>query len=227
MSTGKQRTAVIYSDWKDLIEEISNEDAGIIFKNLLRMLDNEMMLDEPSEKGVWRFIAKKFGEGIQKWSEKSRANSRIAKERWEKSRQQKDDANVCERMQTHTNVCEPTIPQCETMPTVTVTVNNNNSLKEKEIYKEKENQETENHFLDYPDDFEFLSNSKFLINKSFSFKLDNRNIKPYADSYGPQIISAVQSWLVKNKDGKEVDWRFIAKQFENFRKRSGRPLMMG
>lgn len=138
MSNGKQRTAVIYSDWKDLIEEISNEDAGIIFKNLLRMLDNEMMLDEPSEKGVWRFIAKKFGEGIQKWSEKSRANSRIAKERWEKSRQQKDDANVCERMQTHTNVCEPTITQCETMPTVTVTVNNN-SLKEKEIYKEKEN----------------------------------------------------------------------------------------
>lgn len=138
MPNGKQRTAVIYSDWKDLIEEISNEDAGIIFKNLLRMLDNEMMLDEPSEKGVWRFIAKKFGEGIQKWSEKSRANSRIAKERWEKSRQQKDDANVCERMQTHTNAYEPTITQCETMPTVTVTVNNN-SLKEKEIYKEKEN----------------------------------------------------------------------------------------
>lgn len=222
MSDGKQRTAVIYSDWKDLIEEISNEDAGIIFKNLLRMLDNEMMLDEPSEKGVWRFIAKKFGEGIQKWSEKSRANSRIAKERWKKSRQQKDDANVCERMQTHTNVCEPTIPQCETMPTVTV---NLNSLKdkEKEIYKEKEK---ENHFLDYPDDFDFLSNSKFLINKSFSFKLDNRNIKPYAESYGPQIISAVQNWLVKNKDGKEVDWRFIAKQFENFRKRSGRPLMI-
>lgn len=222
MSTGKQRTAVIYSDWKDLIEEISNEDAGIIFKNLLRMLDNEMMLDEPSEKGVWRFIAKKFGEGIQKWSEKSRANSRIAKERWEKSRQQKDDANVCERMQTHTNVCEPKNTQCETMPTVTV---NLNSLKdkEKEIYKEKEK---ENHFLDYPDDFEFLSNSKFLINKSFSFKLDNRNIKPYAESYGPQIINAVQNWLVKKKDGKEVDWCFIAKQFENFRKRSGRPLMM-
>lgn len=222
MSTGKQRTAVIYSDWKDLIEEISNEDAGIIFKNLLRMLDNEMMLDEPSEKGVWRFIAKKFGEGIQKWSEKSRANSRIAKERWEKYRQQKDDANVCERMRTHTNVCEPKNTQCETMPTVTV---NLNSLKdkEKEIYKEKEK---ENHFLDYPDDFEFLSNSKFLINKSFSFKLDNRNIKPYAESYGPQIINAVQNWLVKNKDGKEVDWCFIAKQFENFRKRSGRPLMM-
>lgn len=222
MSTGKQRTAVIYSDWKDLIEEISNEDAGIIFKNLLRMLDNEMMLDEPSEKGVWRFISKKFGEGIQKWSEKSRANSRIAKERWEKSRQQKEDANAYERMQTHTNAYEPKNTQCETMPTVTV---NLNSLKdkEKEIYKEKE---TENHFLDYPDDFEFLSNSKFLINKSFSFKLDNRNIKPYAESYGPQIINAVQSWLVKNKDGKEVDWCFITKQFENFRKRSGRPLMM-
>ena len=220
MSTGKQRTAVIYSDWKDLIEEISNEDAGIIFKNLLRMLDNEMMLDEPSEKGVWRFIAKKFGEGIQKWSEKSRANSRIAKERWEKSRQQKDDANVCERMQTHTNAYEPTITQCETMPTVTVTVNNN-SLKEKEIYKEKEN-----HFCDYPEDFEFLRNSKFLINKSFSFKLSNRNIKPYVDSYGLDIINNVQHWLVKNKDGKEVDWEFIVRQFENFRKRNGRPLMM-
>lgn len=219
MSTGKQRTAVIYSDWKDLIEEISNEDAGIIFKNLLRMLDNEMMLDEPSEKGVWRFIAKKFGEGIQKWSEKSRANSRIAKERWEKSRQQKDDANVCERMQTHTNVCEPKNTQCETMPTVTV---NLNSLKEKEIYKEKEN-----HFCDYPEDFEFLRNSKFLINKSFSFKLSNRNIKPYVDSYGLDIINNVQHWLVKNKDGKEVDWEFIVRQFENFRKRNGRPLMMG
>lgn len=219
MSDGKQRTAVIYSDWKDLIEEISNEDAGIIFKNLLRMLDNEMMLDEPSEKGVWRFIAKKFGEGIQKWSEKSRANSRIAKERWEKSRQQKDDADVCERMQTHTNACEPTIPQCETMPTVTV---NLNSLKEKEIYKEKEN-----HFCDYPEDFEFLRNSKFLINKSFSFKLSNRNIKPYVDSYGLDIINNVQHWLVKNKDGKEVDWEFIVRQFENFRKRNGRPLMMG
>lgn len=219
MSTGKQKTAIIYSDWKDLIEEVSNEDAGIIFKNLLRMLDNEMMLDEPSEKGVWRFIAKKFGEGIQKWSEKSRANSRIAKERWEKSRQQKDDANVCERMQTHTNVCEPKNTQCETMPTVTV---NLNSLKEKEIYKEKEN-----HFCDYPEDFEFLRNSKFLINKSFSFKLSNRNIKPYVDSYGLDIINNVQHWLVKNKDGKEVDWEFIVRQFENFRKRNGRPLMMG
>lgn len=218
MSTGKQKTAIIYSDWKDLIEEISNEDAGIIFKNLLRMLDNEMMLDEPSEKGVWRFIAKKFGEGIQKWSEKSRANSRIAKERWEKSRQQKDDADVCERIRTNANACEPTIPQCETMPTVTV---NLNSLKEKEIYKEKEN-----HFCDYPEDFEFLRNSKFLINKSFSFKLSNRNIKPYVDSYGLDIINNVQHWLVKNKDGKEVDWEFIVRQFENFRKRNGRPLMM-
>lgn len=220
MSNGKQRTAVIYSDWKDLIEEISDEDAGKIFKNLLRMLDNEIILDEPSEKGVWRFISKKFGDGIQKWCEKSRANSRIAKDRWEKIRQQKDDANACERMRTHANVYEPKNSQCETMPTVTVTVNNN-SLKEKEIYKEKEN-----HFLDYPDNFEFLSNSKFLINKSFSFKLDNRNIKPYAEIYGPQIINDVQSWLVKNKDGKEVDWGFITKQFENFRKRSGRPLMM-
>lgn len=218
MPNGKQRTAVIYSDWKDLIEEISNEDAGIIFKNLLRMLDNEMMLDEPSEKGVWRFISKKFGEGIQKWNEKSRANSRIAKERWEKSRQQKDDANVCERIQTYTNVCEPKNTQCERVPTVTVTVNN---LKEKEIYKEKEN-----HFFDYPDDFEFLSNSKFLINKSFSFSLDNPNIKPYIKSYGLPIINDVQNWLVKNKDGKEVDWGFIVKQFENFRKRSGRPLIM-
>lgn len=217
MPTGKQRTAVIYSDWKDLIEEISNEDAGIIFKNLLRMLDNEMMLDEPSEKGVWRFIAKKFGEGIQKWNEKSRENSRIAKERWEKTRQKNDDANAYVRMQKYKNACEPKNAQCETMPTVTVTVNN---LKEKE-YKEKEN-----HFLDYPDDFEFFSKSKFLINKSFSFKLDNRNIRPYAESYGTQIINAVQNWLVKNKDGKEVDWAFIVKQFENFRKRSGRPLMM-
>lgn len=218
MSTGKQRTAVIYSDWKDLIEEISNEDAGIIFKNLLRMLDNEMMLDEPSEKGVWRFIAKKFGEGIQKWNEKSRANSRIAKERWEKSRQKKDDANECERIRTNANAYEPKNAQCETMPTVTV---NLNSLKEKEIYKEKEN-----HFCDYPEDFEFLRNSKFLINKSFSFKLSNRNIKPYVDSYGLDIINNVQHWLVKNKDGKEVDWEFIVRQFENFRKRNGRPLMM-
>lgn len=218
MSTGKQRTAVIYSDWKDLIEEISNEDAGIIFKNLLRMLDNEMMLDEPSEKGVWRFISKKFGEGIQKWNEKSRANSRIAKERWEKTRQQKYDANVCERMRTHTNAYEPKNAQCERVPTVTVTVNN---LKEKEIYKEKEN-----HFYDYPDDFEFLSNSKFLINESFSFKLDNQNIRPYVESYGVPIINDVQRWLIKNKDGKEVDWGFIVKQFENFRKRSGRPLIM-
>lgn len=218
MPNGKQRTAVIYSDWKDLIEEISNEDAGIIFKNLLRMLDNEMMLDEPSEKGVWRFIAKKFGDGIQKWNEKSRANSRIAKERWEKSRQPKDDADVCERMRTYANACEPKNAQCETMPTVTVTVNN---LKEKEIYKEKEN-----HFYDYPDDFEFLSNSKFLINESFSFSLENPNIKPYVKSYGLPIINDVQRWLIKNKDGKEVDWGFIVKQFENFRKRSGRPLMM-
>lgn len=218
MSTGKQKTAIIYSDWKDLIEEVSNEDAGIIFKNLLRMLDNEMMLDEPSEKGVWRFIAKKFGEGIQKWNEKSKENSRIAKIRWEKERQKKDDANACERMRTHANVCEPKNPQCETMPTVTV---NLNSLKEKEIYKEKEN-----HFCDYPEDFEFLRNSKFLINKSFSFKLSNRNIKPYVDSYGLDIINNVQHWLVKNKDGKEVDWEFIVRQFENFRKRNGRPLMM-
>lgn len=218
MSTGKQKTAIIYSDWKDLIEEISNEDAGIIFKNLLRMLDNEMMLDEPSEKGVWRFIAKKFGEGIQKWNEKSRANSRIAKERWEKSRQKKDDANECERIRTNANAYEPKNAQCETMPTVTV---NLNSLKEKEIYKEKEN-----HFCDYPEDFEFLRNSKFLINKSFSFKLSNRNIKPYVDSYGLDIINNVQHWLVKNKDGKEVDWEFIVRQFENFRKRNGRPLMM-
>lgn len=220
MSTGKQRTAVIYGDWKDLIEEISNEDAGIIFKNLLRMLDNEMMLDEPSEKGVWRFVAKKFGEGIQKWNEKSRANSRIAKERWEKSRQPKDNADECERIRTHTNAYEPKNAQCETMPTVTVTVNNN-SLKEKEIYKEKEN-----HFFDYPDDFEFLSNSKFLINESFSFSLENPNIKPYVKSYGMPIINDVQNWLIKNKDGKEVDWGFIVKQFENFRKRSGRPLIM-
>lgn len=219
MSTGKQKTAIIYSDWKDLIEEVSNEDAGIIFKNLLRMLDNEMMLDEPSEKGVWRFIAKKFGEGIQKWNEKSKENSRIAKIRWEKERQKKDDANECERMRTHANVCEPKNPQCETMPTVTI---NLNSLKEKEIYKEKEN-----HFCDYPEDFEFLRNSKFLINKSFSFKLSNRNIKPYVDSYGLDIINNVQHWLVKNKDGKEVDWEFIVRQFENFRKRNGRPLMMG
>lgn len=221
MSARKQRTAIIYSDWKDLIEEISDEDAGKIFKNLLRMLDNEMILDEPSEKGVWRFISKKFSEGIQKWNEKSKENSRIAKIRWEKERQKKDNADECERMRTHTNVCEHTIPQCEAMPTDTVNLNNSIKDKEKEIYKEKE---TENHFFDYPDDFEFLSNSKFIINKSFSFNAENRNIKPYVDMYGMPIINSVQNWLIKNKDGKEVDWCFIVSQFENFRKRSGRPL---
>lgn len=94
------------------------------------------------------------------------------------------------------------------------------------LYKEKtekEKSETVDNFLsDFKSSHSVNSffKNKILISKSLSLiQFDDPDIQSYLTEYGEKVITDVQDWLIKNKEGKEVDKSFICRQFSNFAKR--------
>lgn len=77
MAQIKNKTTNIYTEWKPLIEALSNEDAGKLLKDILKYQANECV---DNNNPVWLFIKSKIDEYNEKGkqvSEKRKENGRL------------------------------------------------------------------------------------------------------------------------------------------------------
>lgn len=97
------------------------------------------------------------------------------------------------------------------------------------VYKKETNKEksevVDNFLKSFKDNHSVNSfnKNKILVSDSLSLiGLNDEDFNLYLNEYGEKVILDVQSWLIKNKLGKEVDKAFICRQFNNFADRQRR-----
>lgn len=120
-----KKSVLLYCDIIHTVEELSNEEAGKLFKHYLRYI-NDLNPPEPDKltKIVFEPIKQTLKRDLKKWEDKSIKNQAIAIEGWKKRK----DANASERKKQDAKDAD--------IDTVTVKVNVNDSVKDKEIKKE-------------------------------------------------------------------------------------------
>lgn len=102
MAKGKNNI-IIYRDWWQTIQKLSDEEAGQMFKHLLAYVNDEN--PEPPSRIVelmfepWKQQLKR---DLKKWEAKSQRNREIAQKRWNKDDDLVDDANASERIKNDT-----------------------------------------------------------------------------------------------------------------------------
>lgn len=99
MATDK-KSVLLYCDILHTVKELSNEEAGQLFKHYLEYI-NDLNPEPPSKliKIVFEPIKQNLKRDLRKWEGKSLKNSEIAKLRWSK----RTDANACERIKVDAN----------------------------------------------------------------------------------------------------------------------------
>lgn len=90
-----KKSVLLYCDIIHTVEELSDEEAGKLFKHYLRYI-NDLDPVEPDKltKIVFEPIKQDLKRDLRKWELKCEKNSEIAKEGWVKRK----DANACERI---------------------------------------------------------------------------------------------------------------------------------
>lgn len=80
-----KKSALLYCDLITTFEKLSNENAGLLIKHYLRYI-NDQNPKPPNEliDIVFEPIKQQLKRDLKKWEEKSKRNSLIAKEGWEK-----------------------------------------------------------------------------------------------------------------------------------------------
>lgn len=102
-----KKSFVLYTDIKQFIDNMNNEQAGELFRAILNHeTDEDVVLDDAIVKTVFPFIKSKLDDANVKYEAKREKNRENAKKRWDKVKS--------DNMRPHTDACD-------TMPTDTVT----------------------------------------------------------------------------------------------------------
>jgi hypothetical protein len=90
-----KKSVLLYCDIIHTVEELSDEEAGKLFKHYLRYV-NDLNPEPPDKltKVVFEPIRQHLKRDLKNWQTKCERNSLIAKASWNKRK----DANVCERI---------------------------------------------------------------------------------------------------------------------------------
>lgn len=90
-----KKSVLLYCDIIHTVEELTDEEAGKLFKHYLRYInDKNPVPPDKLTQVAFEPIKQSLKRDLRKWETKSEKNSRIAKEAWEKRK----DANACERI---------------------------------------------------------------------------------------------------------------------------------
>lgn len=101
-----KKSIIIYADCIAILEELTYEQAGRLFKAILSYVNDEPVTeteDDPAVKMAFKVLKNQIDRDSDKYAEKCEKNRAIAQKRWERIRQ---NTNVCERIQTHENANE-------------------------------------------------------------------------------------------------------------------------
>ncbi len=204
MAEGK-KSFIVYTSWFDFLEELSNEQMGMLFRWVLEYCNdkNPEYPDDAMVKMAIKIIQQTLKADLKKYEDKCKKNLENARKRWDTNvkREMQTDANKCERnanaIQTDSDICNMIYDNCNM-------INDNN----------KENIRVINNTIK-----ENAPNSRFS-------KPSVEEIKAYCDERGNNIdpyefydFYESKNWFVgKNK---MKDWKACIRTWE--RKRGFKP----
>lgn len=100
MDDKDQKGFIVYGDTKAVIDELTDEQAGRLFRGMLEYFVNG---NEPEFSDVLKFvfipIRQQMDRNANKYEKRCERNKENAKKRW-------DNANACNRMQSDANACD-------------------------------------------------------------------------------------------------------------------------
>lgn len=207
--TPKKFSPIIYPEWGELFKNLTAEQKGEILMGITMFPDYE-----PQNNPVWAFIKSQIQNQLDEFTEKCQKNGEVIRNYW-KNRGNERLTNDNERI-TMENGGKP---KPELLPEYIYNNNINNN-------SSSSNVDNVDNFLKQAS--AELSDNKNMVGKVvISEKFSAKNVpdlKVYSDEMPADVIHSVEKWLIREKLGKAVDTKFIARQFINFAKRQGRPL---
>jgi len=130
MATGKNKI-VVYSDWIDSFENLTDEEAGQLIKHFFRFVnDKDPILEDRVLKASWIPIEKTLKRDLKKWSDTIEKRSLAGKASAEARKQ-------IEHMSTHVESVEHNSTKSTVSVNDSVSVNVSDSVSVNDIKKEK------------------------------------------------------------------------------------------
>ena len=105
MAINQQKVFLIEKNQKEIIDELSDEEAGIIFKAIFEYVETKKT---PNLEKTLKIVFKQFKQKLdffeEKYQQKCLKNKENIEKYWKEKKGKKDDTNVNERIQSYTNV---------------------------------------------------------------------------------------------------------------------------
>lgn len=105
MTKNQQKVFLIEKNQKEIIDELTNEEAGIIFKAIFEYVETKKT---PNLEKTLKIVFKQFKQRLdffeEKYEQKCLKNKENIEKYWREKKEKKDDTNVYERIQSNTNV---------------------------------------------------------------------------------------------------------------------------
>jgi hypothetical protein len=181
-------SVLLYCDIIHTVKELSNEEAGILFKHYLEYI-NDLNPTPPDKltQIVFEPIKQNLKRDLKKWEKKSERNSEIAKEGWTKRK----DANASERIKTdakHADIVTVTVTD------TVIDINKEQEIKNSSVWIENVATTLKLSSADVRSKLEYFLNKQKLVEDYFKLKTIN------------EIKSHFVNWLeiqIKNKPKEE------------------------
>ena len=105
MAINQQKVFLIEKNQKEIIDELTNEEAGIIFKAIFEYVETKKT---PNLEKTLKIVFKQFKQKLdffeEKYEQKCLKNKENIEKYWKEKKEKNSDTNVYERIQTNTNV---------------------------------------------------------------------------------------------------------------------------
>lgn len=215
---------IVYKSFYEPIKELSLAHKGLLLSAIFEYQINKNVIELPIEcRMAFKFFKNQFDLDEKKYTkicEKRAEAGRKSAER--KLKEMLANADKCQQKQ-------------QMLTKATDKDNETDKDKEKEKDKDLNNTEylnTNNNLnnkkkfsknLNESDSFQFSVDfgKQIRIGQNFKINFEDEFFSPYRHA-SPNLVSSVESWLVKNKLGVTVDKNFICKQIANFAKKQGK-----
>ena len=130
-----KKSFLLYTDTLDILDEMSNEDAGLLFKAIAQYQRGEEPVIQESQRIIWVIFKNQFKRDSNKYSsfvEKQRSNGSKG------GRPKKDDTNPNNPSVISQTQNNPTLPKKADSDSVSVSVSDSDSVNENDSVSENE-----------------------------------------------------------------------------------------
>lgn len=129
MAESKQKVFLIEKDQKEIIDELTDEEAGIIFKAIFEYVETKNIpILEKTLKIVFKQFKNKLDFFEDKYQQKCLKNKENIEKYWEEKKAKKDDTNEYERIRSYTNVYKIKEKEKENKNKIKENKNKNNNI---------------------------------------------------------------------------------------------------